>query len=247
MDDLTDIAMKVEGVWLPKGEQHMLEWMTTGKGARRIGPDNKITYQWEKQKAAMKVFDNHMPGWNNGVFVDVGGHCGFWSMWWGLRAEGIVAFEPIRVLRHIYEANVRGNGVHWGRVHLLPFALSDKPGKMPMQFNPANTGATRAISPKDAELQHPYVAEVETLNRALPGALQGRRMSVLKIDCEGFEEKVLSGGLAQIKQHRPCIICEQKFESEHFDFAKEGAVKLLHSIGYTTVRVMSGDHIMVPA
>ena len=243
---LTDIATMVEGVWLPKGEQHMLEWMTVGKGAVRLGPKNKITYQWKKQEAAMTAFDTLKPEWHDGIFVDVGGHCGFWSMWWGLKTQGIVAYEPIQILRQIYEANVRGNGVDWNVVTLLPFALSNEPGELDMKYNPSNTGATRMLSPKDKTRFSPVKATVETLGRTLPDALQGNRMSVLKIDCEGFEEKVVEGGADLIQEHKPCIICEQKFERKHFDFEKDGAVKALEKMGYKTVKELSGDHIMVP-
>lgn len=244
--DLADIAVKVEGVWLPKGEQHMLEWMTVGKGARRVGPEKKITYQWGKQEAAMAAFDSLVPGWRDGIFVDVGGHCGFWSMWWGQLTKGIVAYEPIQILRRIYEANVRENGVDWNLVTLLPFALSNEPGQLDMKYNPSNTGATRMLSDKDKTRFSPVKAQVETIDRTLEDALQGHRMSVLKIDCEGFEEKVVEGGAEAILKHKPCIICEQKFERKHFDFEKDGAVKALERMGYRTVKEISGDHIMVP-
>jgi FkbM family methyltransferase len=244
---IKDVAVKVEGVWLPKGEQHMLDWMTRGKGARRIGPANKITYQWGKQEKAMHAFNINAPDWRQGIFVDVGGHCGFWSMWWGREMHGIVAYEPIPTLRTIYEANVRENGVDWEDVTLLPFALSDTPGELAMKYNPSNTGATRVFAPKDTQPPNPFVATVETIDRTLEEALQGRRMSVLKIDCEGFEEKVVNGGINAIRKHRPCIVVEQKFEHRHFAFEKDGAVRALENEGYRVVKEMSGDHFMVPA
>src|SRR6056297_1427181 len=101
--DLNEIAIRVEGVWLPKDEQHMLHWMTKGKKAYR--KDEVITYQWQKQEAAMQTADRFLPNWRKLVFVDVGGHCAFWSMWWGREMSRVVAFEPIDYLREIYKAN----------------------------------------------------------------------------------------------------------------------------------------------
>ena len=135
--DLNEIAIKVEGVWLPKDEQHMLHWMTKGKKAhRRRG---KITYQWQKQEAAMRVCDANLPNWRKHVFVDVGGHCGFWSMWWAQEMSRVVAFEPIDYLREIYQANMPPEANYM----LLPYALSDEPGELDMRVFPENTGATR--------------------------------------------------------------------------------------------------------
>jgi len=243
---LEDVGVKVEGVWLPKGEQHMLDWMTIGKRAARIGPEKKITYQWWKQEAAMRIFSEFRPRWTDSIFVDVGGHCGFWSMWWGQKMNGIVAYEPIHVLRQLYQENVTGNGVDWNLVTLLPMALSDTPGELDMKYNPSNTGATRMYADKDERRFEPIKVQVETLDRTLPDALQGRKMGVLKIDCEGFEEKVIRGGSKMIREHKPLIVVEQKFERKHFDFEKDGAVRALQKMGYSVEKEISGDHIMVP-
>lgn len=241
---MDDVKMDlVEGVYLPHGEQHMRDWMTIGKRAERV--KGKITYQWWKQKAAMEIAREHDPEFGNGVFVDVGGHCGFWSMWWGRIMSGIVAYEPIPILRAIYEKNVRGNGIDWDAVSLAPYALSDTPGKLAMKYNPANTGATR-IYAEDEDHTFPVIlADVVTLDATLPMYLGDRRMAVLKIDCEGFEERVILGGLNVIREHRPVIIVEQKFEDRHFGFKKKGAVDLLERGGYRVAKEISGDHIMV--
>lgn len=239
---LEDIAIKVEGVWLPKDEQHMLHWMTKGKKAFR--KDGKITYQWQKQEAAMALANLYRPAWRKSVFVDVGGHCGFWSMWWGKEASRVVAFEPIDYLREIYKANMPPEANYM----LLPYALSDTPGKLEMKVIPENTGATRVWAEGEHRPEHikTYEVDVTTLDELLPSYLNGEPMSVLKIDCEGFEEKVVWGGKDVIRAHLPVVIVEQKFEHRHFAFEKNGAVHLLEKWGYRVVKSMSGDHVMIP-
>lgn len=241
--ELEDIAELVEGVWLPKGEKHLREWMTTGKKAVRI--NDKITYQWGKQMEAMQVCDHVMPDWQDGVFVDVGAHCGFWSMWWGTLSKRVVAFEPIPEFREIYRANLPPEVDY----DLHPFALGNAVGKLDIRVDPTNTGGTRALADGEKlEKGHRHVvADLETLDRVLPGALGKDRMTVLKIDCEGFEENVIRGGEVVIDKHRPVIVVEQKFESKWFGYERHGAVRhLTEHKDYKSVKEIGGDFIMVP-
>jgi len=219
----------------------MLHWMTKGKKAYR--KDEVITYQWQKQEAAMQIADRFLPNWRKLVFVDVGGHCAFWSMWWGREMSRVVAFEPIDYLREIYKANMPANANYM----LLPYALSDTPGQIEMKVLPENTGATRVWAPGEHRPSHvkTHTVDVEVLDNILPPYLSGERMGVLKIDCEGFEEKVVRGGEKMIRENKPMVIVEQKFEARHFAFEEKGAVHMLERWGFRTQKVLSGDHIMV--
>lgn len=239
--ELSNVAMKIGGVWMPKTEQHMLEWMTKGK--KRFVKDGKITYQWQKQELAMKIADDFCPKWRKGVFVDVGGHCAYWSMWWGVEVARTIAYEPTPLHRKIYQANMPAGALYT----LLPYALSDAPGELMMRTWPLNSGATRMISPKDGPdpTGIDFKVEVVTLDATLPQQLGKDKMTVLKIDCEGFEEKVVRGGEKVIRQHRPVIIVEQKFEGRHFDFMDKGAIAALEGWGFKIIEAVSGDHVMV--
>lgn len=246
MEFLEENAVFVEGVWLPKTEVHMREWMVSGKRAERV--KGKITYQWWKQKAAMEAAATYLRDWSDKTFVDVGGHCGFWSMWWGLKMRKVVAFEPIPLFQTLFEQNVKNNGVRWDNVTLLPIALSSSKGELQMRVDPEDSGATRPYAPGEAQPWPPLKVTVSTLDAELPDALYGRPVGVLKIDCEGFEENVVKGAAVTIDQHRPLIVVEQKFEQRHYGYEKDGAVNhLIRAHDYKPVKVISGDHIMVPA
>lgn len=244
MPQLKDVAIKVEGVWLPKHEQHMLDWMTVGKAAHR--ENGKITYQWQKQQKARQLADRYKPDWQKMIFVDVGAHCGFWSMWWGQKAAGLIAYEPIPVHRQILEANCKANGVNWNNACLVAGAVSDEADlPVSLKWNPTNTGASRVLPEANPNSRFPPVeTRTVTLDGTLPDLLGTAAMGVLKIDAEGFEEKVILGGVDVIRKHKPFVIVEQRMENRQVALKAGGAVGILQKWGYRVLKEISGDHFM---
>lgn len=230
----------VEGVWLPPLEMHLEEWMTVGKKAHRHR--GRITYQWGKQEAARDIAEEH--GFLDRDMIDVGAHCAFWSMWWGEWTNHIYAFEPIPLYRGLYQANMMLEG--HDNYSMYEYALSDEQGYVDMRLDPANTGGTRAYAQGELHDKLTLRVVTETLDTTLFPLADTMDIGVLKIDCEGYEEKVVRGGAALINHFKPLIVVEQKFENKHFGFERQGAVRLLERWGYETVKEISGDHIMVP-
>lgn len=235
--ELDSIGKYVSGVWLPKGEVHLTDWMLNSKG--RYFKDDVATYQWSKQNAAMGIMRQYIPYWNQRSFIDVGAHVGLWSMWWGPIMKAVVAFEPIPPMRDLYRANMVGRG-HY---HLSATALGSAPGKTALMFNPENTGNTHAARAGETGLEK-IMCEVTTLDLALGSLSDFPIPGVIKIDCEGVEEAVVRGGEQTIKAHRPLIIVEQKKGAAYYGSSPLGAVDLLRGWGYHTVKEMSGDYIM---
>ena len=70
----------------------------------------------------------------------------------------------------------------------------------------------------------------------------------MKLDCEGFEENVLRGGVETITKWKPVVIVEQKRDmANRFGLPLLGAVDFLKTLGYKVAEEISGDFIMVPA
>lgn len=235
--DIEDIATKVEGVWLPKDEIHLLEWMQNSKG--RHVENGVACYQWKKQQYARDAMRQHIPDWPHKVFVDVGAHVGLWSMWWGPIMAGVVAFEPIPEMRRIYAANMTDRGNYL----LVEAALGDTIGNIELSFNPQNTGNTHQAHSKDAPGTL-TLAPMTTLDAKFGSMPTMPRIGVIKIDCEGVEEAVVRGGEKVIREHKPLIIVEQKKGAAYYGADPEGAVTLLKSWGYRVVKEISGDYIM---
>ena len=91
----------VGGVWLPKHETHLVDWM---KKMNQV-VEGKLSYQLDKRNLALKYVKNFRTA------VDVGGHCGLWSMDLAKRFEQLHAFEPVALHRACFEKNVIGDNV----------------------------------------------------------------------------------------------------------------------------------------
>lgn len=238
MEADTMIAHLVEGVYMPVGEQHLLEWMLHSKGAHR--EDGIVTYQWSKQEAARAAMREHIPNWQAKTFVDVGGHVGLWSMWWAPIMAHTVAFEPIPSMASLYRKNMQDRGDYT----LFEKAVGEHPGSLKLAFNPYNTGNTHTAHKGDKGLDL-ITVPMTTVDYEI-GRLDLPPVGAMKVDCEGTELAVLKGAVRMIEHDRPLIVVEQKKGAEYYDADPLGAVKFLQSeLDYRTVKVMSGDHIMV--
>ena len=235
---LEEIGQFVEGVWLPKGEVHLLEWMQTSKGAHREG--GIITYQFAKQRFAQQAMHKHIDNWSSKTFVDVGAHVGLWSMWWAPAMKYTLAFEPIPTMAALYHANMQDRGTYG----LVEAAAGEHPGSLTLAFNPHNTGNTHMTHGKDEGLDL-FTVPLTTVDYEV-AQLDIPEVGVMKVDCEGTELQVIKGAVQTIECYHPLIVVEQKKGAEYYGADPLGAVKLLMEYGYRTARTMSGDHIMVP-
>jgi len=66
----------------------------------------------------------------------------------------------------------------------------------------------------------------------------------IKIDCEGFENKILSGAEITIKKYRPIIVIEDKKHKDvgHTDTAS--ALDTLLGWGARVLQTVNNDHIL---
>lgn len=131
---------EVDGVWLPKTEEHML----------RFAGSRDWDYQQHKLDAAMR--------WVRGRYtaVDVGAHCGLWSRRLVRLFAKTYAFEPVRLHRKAFQKNVIGN------YKLFPFACGDKNGNLKLKTVEQSTGDTHAS--EDGNLDAVMVRIDDVLN-----------------------------------------------------------------------------------
>ena len=70
-------------------------------------------------------------------------------------------------------------------------------------------------------------------------------VSIIKIDCEGFEMAVLRGAEETLARWKPVVVVEQKKgHAQKYGFGETDAVPYLESMGYRVAREMSGDYLM---
>lgn len=130
-----------------------------------------------------------------GAIVDVGANIGVYTLNFRERsAAPIVAFEPDPASFDLLSRNVSNNALP--SVTIRRAACGDAPGRQ--RFCGGINGAMVVAGEGDAE-----VAVVR-----LDDALDGRRIALIKIDCEGYEWQVLSGARALIETQQPLLFVE---------------------------------------
>ncbi len=201
----------VKGIWLPDQEFH-LEGFADQEGWR---------YQKHKFDACLKYIKN----WDTAI--DVGGHCGLWSMQMVEHFRRVYAFEPVPAHRECFEMNAP-------EAELIPCALGEKSGTVKLKWDARSTGNTKVAQDGDV------TADLKTLD-----SFGIRNVGFIKIDCEGYEMNVLKGGEETIRKWHPVIIVEQKpNKAQEYGFEETEAKDWLKKRGYKLQEVLAGDFIL---
>ena len=154
------------------------------------------------------------------TFVDIGANTGYYSILAGVKNTSIqvFAFEPASAPFYYLEKNIRINRLH--NVKSYSIALSDTRGEIKFfeienpknyhsQYNLAGTGTLKG---EDVATQRYVSRQVQTMT--LDGWVTSEKIpsiDLIKIDTEGSEHLILSGGSKVLTEQRPIIICETLF------------------------------------
>lgn len=219
----------VDSWFFPSGEKHLPEWMAHPKA--RMILNGRPAYQGKKQLAA--IAECGRLG-RTRTAIDVGGHIGLWSFNLAHTFTRTVAFEPVAAHRECFERNCADLLLR-GSLELNACALGMTEGSVSIKTAPTSSGDSWVSGDGDIPMH--------TLD-----SFQLQDVDLIKIDCEGYEENVLRGGMQTISTWRPVIMVEQKRDmaSERFGLGKLGAVQLLLDMGYRVAAELSGDYLCVP-
>ena len=197
-------------VWLPDDEQDRV--MLAG-GAQ---------YQASKLRAGLQYVKQARRA------IDIGAHCGLWSVQLGQYFHEVECFEPLP--RHIecWQKNVG-----WKlSCHLHEVALGDKHGTVGMEIVEGLSGRSHVTS------------EGTTPMRTLD-SYGFDNVDFIKIDVEGFELFVIKGAEQTILKHRPVMIVEQKPKhGGKYGLSDTAAVDYLVSLGAEVKQEIVGDFVM---
>ncbi len=212
-----------QSVYLPDGETHLVDWMN------RAGEmvDGKGTYQIKKLRAALSYCGQKR------MAVDIGAHCGLWSMQLVKSFEHVYSFEPVAAHRDCYMLNLQGHE----NATLVGCALGEKQGFVEIVTEPTSSGDSRvSLTPT----QQPLIP-LKTLD-----SFELQDVDFIKIDTEGYELFAIRGAEETIKRCRPVMIVEQKGHgTKYFGFRREEGVELLQSWGMIAMQPpLSGDWII---
>jgi FkbM family methyltransferase len=155
------------------------------------------------------------------VYVDVGANVGHHALFMARRASQVVAFEPSASARERFNTNVRLNGI--ANITLFPVALGDADGEAELGSGfEANSGSRSLCWTLDRKQD-----ETVTVRRGDTLFFQEQlpRMTILKLDVEGYEKRVLNGLRNTLRRDRPVILIELVGESVKGGFRNEAELR----------------------
>ena len=166
-----------------------------------------------------------------GTALDIGANVGLWGRDLVDNFAKVVAFEPVAVFRECLEKNVNGSNFF-----ISPLALGDHDTQATMIITEGNSGHSH-LDPATLGTGDVQVVKLDNLNM--------EDVDYIKIDCEGYEYRVLQGAEQTVKRCRPIIVVEQKpHDAYSKDYGQFAAIALLESWGMIKLDQVRDDWIM---
>jgi FkbM family methyltransferase len=209
-----------QGWWFPDNEDHFPKMMK--KSVDRGGP---AEYQYQVRDRSMQYVKHHR------VALDIGANVGLWSRNLCKNFVTVLAFEPVAMFRECLVRNVAADNLQ-----VKDFALGDQRTTATMVITEGNTGHTH-INPNSIGHGNTEVWRLDDLDLDV--------VDYIKMDCEGFEYRVIQGAKETIRRCRPVLVVEQKpHEMYSKDYGQFAAIGLLESWGMTQLDRVKDDWIM---
>jgi FkbM family methyltransferase len=157
-----------------------------------------------------------------GTILDIGANTGLYTL--AAAAANplvdVIAFEPLEPVRHLLQHNIGLNPDLASRIKVEPVGLSNEIGSFSFYETINDRGFVSTSS--SLEAQHVALVGGEYVERSIrtvtlddfAGGLNGRRVTFMKIDVEGHEHAVISGGRQFLSKHRPIFTIELLGPSE---------------------------------
>ncbi len=207
------------GWWFPDMEDHFPKMIE--KSVSKGGP---AEYQYQVRDRSMQYVKH------NRVALDIGANVGLWSRSLVKRFDTVIAFEPVAMFRECLLKNVVAKNLV-----VKTQALGDQDMQATMVLTQGNTGHTHI----DPNKQGGDTQVIRLDNLKL------ENVDYIKIDCEGYEYRVLAGAKETIQRCRPVVVVEQKPHDMYSqDYGQHAAIALLQDWGMIKLDQVKDDWIM---
>ncbi|MBK8094086.1 MAG: FkbM family methyltransferase [Verrucomicrobiaceae bacterium] len=223
-------------------------WVDT-RGGWTMRANNGIDYTsrslklfGEMEKTTSQFLLKHMP--EHGCFLDVGANVGYFSLEIAHRRPHaqVIAIEPNPQIAALLSESIAHNQLT-ERIHLHSVAASDITGELKFRLDQENTGHSRLAM---ETIQDAIIVSSVILDDWLPSHLGELPLSVVKIDVEGAELRVLRGMARLIKQFHPTLVIEGYDDHlREFGDSLSALVKWLDDAGYKEVEPRDGNLYLI--
>ena len=167
---------------------------------------------------------------NRDLALDIGANVGLWSRDFVGSFARVIAFEPVAVFRECLEHNVQGKNFE-----VQPIALGDQDTQGTMIITEDNSGHSH-LDPATMGTGDVQVVRLDNLNL--------HDINYIKIDCEGYEYRILQGAEQTIRRCRPVVVIEQKPHDAYSDqYGQHAAIELMKTWGMVRLDQVKDDWI----
>jgi len=197
---------RVDGWWFPDQEAHIFKVMEL----HALWMNGRLAYQAMKQIKFIELCTSRR------AVIDIGAHVGLWSYNLKYVFDNVYAFEPVEEHRECFRKNVEG-------VELYECALGDSSRFVSMKTTYGSSGDT-------------YVDRDGNIPMKRLDDFKFDGIDAIKMDCQGYESKIIDGAMDTIIRNHPVMVIEEKHGTE--------AVDKLKKLGYKVDSVINGDHFL---
>ncbi|NCZ70752.1 MAG: FkbM family methyltransferase [Actinobacteria bacterium] len=122
-------------------------------------------------------------------------------------------------------------------------ALSDEHNYLKMENLQYNS--TETINIGNAHLDAYYDSGYNEVEVRPLDSYEFDSVSVIKIDVQGYEPRVLNGAIETIKRHKPVIFIEvESPQLQIYGYTQDDVFERLNSMGYKYKKVLNAEHLV---
>lgn len=196
-----------------------------------------------------RIFEKHI---NKGSVVIEGGcHIGSHSVKLSKLCDRLYCFEPLKQSNDLLKMNLINNNCT--NVTVFDTGLSDMPGTANFDWIPfGNLGGSGLNNNPMGTFPYPGVTPNENekyeINLTTIDALSLDSLDFIKLDVEGYEPKVIMGGIETIQKFRPVISLESwanHYGEVNPNYTKN-EFKILIDLNYKMEQIYGADYLFLP-
>jgi len=178
------------------------------------------------------------------TIIDIGANFGFHSLEFAdLVGENgnVFSFEPQRIVFYQLCANIILNG--YNNIYAYNIALGNEHKKVLIE-NP-DYFSNETINIGDAHINKFIHLHNNEIDLKKLDDFNFEKLSVIKIDVQGFEPFVLDGAINTINNHRPYIFIEvETAQLKIYDFNDNDVFDRLKKLNYSIKKVLDAEHLV---
>jgi FkbM family methyltransferase len=189
-----------------------------------IGQEVMLQGRFEKEELDV-LFDFLKPLANvfsSQAAIDIGANIGNHSHYFAPHFARVSSFEPNPRTFSLLSANA----ALCKNITVHQHALGDMPGQLPLSYSSGNVGEATLVATAGVSKEQSVIVDILRLDDCIEPGID---VGLIKIDVEGFEEKVLLGATRALA-NLPIIIFEQNLTA--FEDGRSQTAEHLQHLGY---------------